>query len=354
MRDPLRVLPWRRPPGRARPGAPARKISSACKRGQGRAGDRQWPAREPDAGFAETPQRPRRSRRLVALIYQPLPEMPRWGAGRDYGQPPWFSTRPGQPGHQPRNTMADPMNLFVVVESGDHHVTILDGDRFEPITRFAEPLRPARRPKFSPDGRFVYFGSRDGWVTKYDLYTLEVVAEMRAGINMRNIAVSADGKWVLAGRQLSAAQPGGPGRPGPVALPGHSGATTARASSRVSAVYNAPPRRSFIVALKDIKEIWELSYDPDAPPIYGGNSCTVTAQGEEEGWSRTRSPSACAGSSRRLPRRLLLRPVLPHGDRRGARRWKRPGLPPRRSAGEIAELALLRPAASRLRHRLAT
>ncbi len=29
------------------------------------------------------------------------------------------------------------------------------------------------------------------------------------------------------------------------------------------------PRQIFIVALKDLKEIWELSYDPDADPIYG-------------------------------------------------------------------------------------
>jgi mono/diheme cytochrome c family protein len=32
---------------------------------------------------------------------------------------------------------ADPMNLFVVVEGGDHHVSLVDGDRFEPIHRFA-------------------------------------------------------------------------------------------------------------------------------------------------------------------------------------------------------------------------
>mgnify|MGYP002142683785 CR=1 FL=1 len=33
-------------------------------------------------------------------------------------------------------------------------------------------------PKFSPEGRYVYFGSRDGWITKYDLWNLAVVAEM--------------------------------------------------------------------------------------------------------------------------------------------------------------------------------
>ena len=43
-------------------------------------------------------------------------------------------------------------------------------------------------PKFTPDGRYVFFASRDGWVTKYDLWNLKTVAEVRAGINTRNIA----------------------------------------------------------------------------------------------------------------------------------------------------------------------
>ena len=57
-------------------------------------------------------------------------------------------------------------------------------------------------PKFSPDGRYVFFGSRDGWVTKYDLWNFEVVSEVRAGINTRNVAVSSDGKIVAVANYL--------------------------------------------------------------------------------------------------------------------------------------------------------
>lgn len=32
---------------------------------------------------------------------------------------------------------ADHLNLFVAVETGDHHATILGGDRFVPLARFA-------------------------------------------------------------------------------------------------------------------------------------------------------------------------------------------------------------------------
>jgi len=155
---------------------------------------------------------------------------------------------------------ADPMNLFVVVEGGDHHVSLVDGDRFERIHRFPSRYALHGGPKFSPDGRFVFFGSRDGWITKYDLWNLTVVAEVRAGLNMRNVAVSGDGKWVMAANYL----------PHTVVLfdadlqlvkTYPAGAADGSASSRVSAVYDAAPRKSFVVALKDLPELWEISYD---------------------------------------------------------------------------------------------
>jgi hypothetical protein len=43
-----------------------------------------------------------------------------------------------------------------------------------------------------------------------------------------------------------------------------------RRSSRVSAVYDAAPRQSFVVAMKDIPDLWEISYDPKAEPIRDG------------------------------------------------------------------------------------
>ena len=164
---------------------------------------------------------------------------------------------------------ADPWNLFVVVEGGDHHVSLVDGDRFEVIHRFASRFALHGGPKFSPDGRYVYFGSRDGWITKYDLWNLAVAAEVRAGLNMRNIAVSGDGRFVAAANVL----------PRTLAvfdadlrllktLP--AATLDGKASSRVSAVYDATPRHSFVVALKDVPELWELSYDPQAEPVHDG------------------------------------------------------------------------------------
>jgi len=137
---------------------------------------------------------------LTDLIYTPLPAVPQWSLEQMQGSHVVHNpieSLPEKPVHD-----ADPLNLFTVVEAGDHHVTILDGDTFEPLWRFPSRFALHGGAKYSPDGRFVYLGSRDGWISKYDLYSLKPVAEIRAGINTRNIAVSGDGKWVMVGNFL--------------------------------------------------------------------------------------------------------------------------------------------------------
>ncbi|HZX30820.1 MAG TPA: cytochrome D1 domain-containing protein [Rhodocyclaceae bacterium] len=203
---------------------------------------------------------------LAVLVYTPVTPLPTWGekeitASRiEYTD---ASKLPAKPSFD-----ADPMNLFVVVESGDHHVSILDGDKLEPIHRFASRFALHGGPKFSPDGRFVYFASRDGWITKYDLWNLTPVAEVRAGINARNAAVSSDGKFVAVANYLphNIVILDADLKPVKV-LPA---ADLAGKTSRVSAIYDAGPRHSFVAALKDVKEAWEISYDPKAEPIYDG------------------------------------------------------------------------------------
>ena len=89
-------------------------------------------------GFADTLSPPE-IEALTAFIYRPAPPDLRWGAAeieatRNVLVPP--EGLPARPVFD-----ADPLNLFVVVETGDHHATVLDGDRFAPIHRF--PTRPA-------------------------------------------------------------------------------------------------------------------------------------------------------------------------------------------------------------------
>jgi DNA-binding beta-propeller fold protein YncE len=202
---------------------------------------------------------------LVDFIYTPLDVLPKWQL-TEIRQSHVIHHTVNQLGEKPVHK-ADPLNLFLVVESGDHHATILDGDSLEPIYRFKTRHALHGGPKYSPDGRFIYLASRDGWISKFDMYSLKLVAEIRAGINTRNIAASSDSRFVIVANYLPHslvilnASDLSPVKLIPVE-------NASGTSSRVSAVYNAPPRKSFIAALKDLPEIWEISYSDD-PPYYG-------------------------------------------------------------------------------------
>ena len=210
---------------------------------------------------------PEQIKALADYVFTPLPAVPPWGmaeiaASQVVKVDP--ATLPARPAYA-----ADPLNLFTVVEAGDHHVTILDGDKLTPLARFPSRFALHGGAKYSPDGRFVYFASRDGWISKYDLYSLQLVAEIRAGINTRNVAVSGDGRFLMVGNLLPHtlvvldAERLSPVRV--IEAKGRDGT-----SSRVSAVYTAPPRHAFIAAFKDIKELWEIPYTEDHEPIYNG------------------------------------------------------------------------------------
>ena len=103
---------------------------------------------------------------LVDLVFTPPAETPEWGLERIRASHLALVDPAKLPDHPLHG--ADPLNLFVVVETGDHHATILDGDRLEPLHRFATRRALHGGPKFSNDGRFVYFASRDGWISKFD------------------------------------------------------------------------------------------------------------------------------------------------------------------------------------------
>lgn len=201
---------------------------------------------------------------LVDYIYTPPKVVPSW-TEEDILATQVVTHKQGELPNKPV-FKADLMNLFLVVELGDHHVTLLNGDTFEPIHRFKSRFALHGGPKYSPDGRYVYFASRDGWITKYDIYNLKVVAEVRAAINTRNLAISSDGKSVIVGNYL----------PNNLVmfdaenldlLKVYPVMNSEGKKSRVSAVYNAPPRNTYIAALKDLKEVWEIPYPVNGKPM---------------------------------------------------------------------------------------
>lgn len=203
---------------------------------------------------------------LAAYLKSPLAEVPDWTSD-EITQTLWLD-----PDYAPATAPffdADPMNITLVVETGDHHVSVLDGDTFAVLDRFETPFAVHGGPKFTSDGRYVFIMSRDGWVQKYDIWSLQQVGRIRAGLNSRNIAISRDGKHLAVANYL----------PMTLTLLSTEDLSVERVMpiisksgvhSRVSAVYQAPQRNSFILALKDAPEIWEVATDPDADPVYEG------------------------------------------------------------------------------------
>ncbi|GAB4361694.1 MAG: cytochrome D1 domain-containing protein [Kiloniellaceae bacterium] len=203
---------------------------------------------------------------LAEFVSVPLAEIPAWGPEQI------MASRSFEADYKPAAAPvfeADPMNVFLVVETGDHHVSVLDGDRFTVMDRFPTPFAVHGGPKFTPDGRYVFIMSRDGWVQKYDVWSLAEVGRVRAGINSRNIAISKDGRHLAVANYL----------PRSLTILSTEDLSVERVfdvtakdgtRSRVSAVYQAPQRDSFILALKDAPEIWEVATSPEAGAVYEG------------------------------------------------------------------------------------
>jgi hypothetical protein len=124
-----------------------------------------------------------------------------------------------------------------------------------------EPLLAAGGP--------LLLAARGGTVTRHEGAALAVTAQVLAGA-VRGLAASADGRWLL----VALADP-------PSLALFDAGTLQAvreypaadlrgRAASAVAAVVENTPRRSFVAAFAGLPELWEISRDPDAPPIFDG------------------------------------------------------------------------------------
>lgn len=223
---------------------------------------------------------------LVELVYTPLDRVPTWGMAQIRASQIIYH----QPGSLPDRPLFEAAidNLFMVVELGDHHATLLNGDTFEPIFRLPTRFALHGGPKWADGGRYIYFASRDGWISKFDVFNLTYVAEVRAGINSRNLAVSHDGRYVIVANYLPHTLTVLDARDlSPIKV--IEAKDKQGNSSRVSAVYTADPRNSFVAALKDIPEVWEISY-LDEPPA--GFSGWVHDYNQESGDARKEEPFA--------------------------------------------------------------
>jgi len=92
-------------------------------------------------------------------------------------------------------------NIFLAVEREHAQLAAINGETFEVIDHMKAGQR-VHGTTFDPDGRYAYNVGRDGWLYRYDLYSMQATRKVRVGTNARGIAVSDNGEYLLAGNYI--------------------------------------------------------------------------------------------------------------------------------------------------------
>ncbi len=155
-----------------------------------------------------------------------------------------------------------------VAASAGAEIVALD-DRFAEAGRVVLGAPLAGLAVFDPADGLAYVAMRDGRVLKIDLRRGAVAGEARVGGEATAIVASSDGRYLA----IAVASP-----PTLVVLDRNLRVerklpaldVDGRRTSAVTAVIDMPNRSSFLAALPGLPEVWEVSYDDDAPPIFPG------------------------------------------------------------------------------------
>lgn len=167
-------------------------------------------------------------------------------------------------------------NFFIVIERDAGKVAIIDGDTHEIITHIdtgyavhvlkGTEHHNTQHPKDAV-GRFWYTQGRDGKMTKIDLWQTPdkmLVAETQMAYDARDVAVSGDGKYVIGGgywpphfvildaetmEPLKVVSTRGTNIDGEFVN-----------EARVAAIYTTPNEPTFLVAVKELGQMWQVDY----------------------------------------------------------------------------------------------
>ena len=165
-------------------------------------------------------------------------------------------------------------NLLLVTEREAQSIAVIDGDHHKLLGKIQASYR-AHGYAFHPTKpRWAYNMGRDGWVFKIDLYSLSPVRKIRIGLDARSLAISDDGKWLIAGNYMPATL---------VILdaetlelvkyyPAHAKDNEGKEiDSRVATILDTSPDLVgpyFLVALKEAGQVWRIDWSkPDFPIV---------------------------------------------------------------------------------------
>ncbi|MDH5485262.1 MAG: nitrite reductase [Gammaproteobacteria bacterium] len=182
---------------------------------------------------------------------------------------------------EPKDYPSKPMhgrnweNFFLVIERDVGKVAVIDGDKHEIVAHLStgyavHVLKAAEHHNklhAENPGRFWYTMGRDGKLTKIDLWANPdkmVVAEVQVAYDARDVAVSGDGKYIIGGGYwpphfviVDAATMN------PLKVVSSRGVNVDGnyvEESRVAAIYDTPNQSSWLVAMKELGQMWQVDY----------------------------------------------------------------------------------------------
>ncbi len=166
-------------------------------------------------------------------------------------------------------------NFFLVIERDAGKVAVVDGDKKEILAHITtgyavhvlKALEHSNVSHAKNPGRFWYTMGRDGKLTKIDLWQTPDkmrVAEVQVAYDARDVAVSGDGKYIIGGGYW----------------PPHFVIVDAKTmvplkvvstrgvnvdgeyvnESRVAAIYDTPNAKTWLVAAKELGQMWQVDY----------------------------------------------------------------------------------------------
>jgi nitrite reductase (NO-forming)/hydroxylamine reductase len=168
---------------------------------------------------------------------------------------------------------ADLDNLMLITERETQSIAVVDGDTHALLAHIPASYR-AHGYTFSPvDPRWAYNMGRDGWVFKIDLYTFQPVRKVRIGLDSRAIAISDDGRYLIAGNYV----------PGTLVILDAATLEPLKVweatgldpdgqvvESRIATILDVSPELVgpyFVVALKEAGQVWRVDWSQPGFPV---------------------------------------------------------------------------------------
>ncbi len=153
----------------------------------------------------------------------------------------------------------DVKNLMVVMERENKSLLFIDGATHQKVGRISDVGVRVHTSVFSPSGKYAYHISRDGWLTKIALNTLQPVSHIRVGTNSRGTGLTENGAVVAVGnydpKEIVLIDAQGMKIIKKIALTGEENGKIVNA--RAGAVVESG--NNIIVALKDLAQVWIIN-----------------------------------------------------------------------------------------------